>query len=72
MQVRRTGWPFQTRTFLTRRKAEEWARDVESQMDRSIFVDRSEGERVSLGELIKIYIKEVTEKRPAAASRAAE
>ena len=72
VQVRRTGWPFQTRTFPTRKTAEEWARDVESQMDRSVFVDRSEGERFSLGELIKIYIKEVTEKRPGAASRAAE
>ncbi|HVO92873.1 MAG TPA: site-specific integrase [Terriglobales bacterium] len=41
-------------------------------MDRGVFVDRSEGERVSLGEQIKIYIKEVTEKRPGAGSRAAE
>lgn len=72
VQVRRTGWPFQTATFATRKKADEWARDIESQMDRGIFVDRSEGERVTLGESIKIYIKEVTEKRPGAASRASE
>ena len=71
-QVRRSGWPFQTRTFPTKKKAEEWARDVESQMDRGVFVDRTEGERVSFGGLIKIYIKEVTEKRPGAASRVAE
>jgi integrase len=72
VQVRRSGWPFQTRTFPTHKKAEEWARDVESQMDRGVFVDRTEGERVTFGETIKNYIKEVTEKRPGAASRAAE
>ena len=72
VQVRRSGWPFQTRTFPTRKKAEEWARDVELQMDRSVFVDRSEGERVSLRELINIYIKEVTEKRRGAGPGPAE
>ena len=71
-QVRRTGWPARTETFRTRKKAEEWARDVELQMDRGIFVDRSAGERTTFGEIIKSYIKEVTEKRPGEASRAAE
>jgi hypothetical protein len=43
-QVRRAGWPVATRTLRTRKEAETWARDVESQMDRGIFVDRSESE----------------------------
>ena len=71
-QVRRTGWPAVTDTLRTRKDAEAWARDVESQMDRGIFVDRSAGERTTFGETIKTYIKEVTEKRPGEASRAAE
>jgi hypothetical protein len=37
-----------------------------------IFVDRSAAERTSFGEIIKTYIKQVTEKRPGEASRAAE
>ena len=41
-------WPVATRTLRTRKEAEAWARDVESQMDRGVFVDRSEGERVTL------------------------
>src|SRR5664279_2811902 len=41
-------------------------------MDRGIFVDRSAAERTTFGETIKSYIKEVTEKRPGEASRAAE
>ena len=52
-QVRRTGWPARTETFRTRKDAEAWARDVESQMDRGIFVDRSAGERTTFGETIK-------------------
>ncbi len=71
-QVRRTGWPPVTDTLRTRKDAETWTRDVESQMDRGIFVDRSAAERTPFGEIIKTYIKEVTEKRPGEASRAAE
>ena len=71
-QVRRTGWPPVTDTLRTGKKAEEWARDVESKMDRGVFVDRSAAERTPFGETIKTYIKEVTEKRPGEASRAAE
>ena len=71
-QVRRTGWPPVTETLRTRKDAEAWARDVEAQMDRGIFVDRSAAERTTFGESIKIYIKQVTEKRPGEGSRAAE
>ena len=71
-QVRRTGWPPITETLPTRKEAEAWARNVESQMDRGIFVDRSAAERTTLGERIEVYKKEVTAKRPGEASRAAE
>ena len=71
-QVRRTGWPPITATLRTRKEAEMWARDVESQIDRGIFVNRSAGERTTLRETIERYIKEVTAKRPGEASRIAE
>ena len=71
-QVRRSGWPPITETLRTRKDAETWARDVESQMDRGVFVDRSAGERTPFVEIIKTYIKEVTEKCPSEASRASE
>ena len=71
-QVRRSGWPPATRTFRTRKEAETWARDLESQMDRGIFVDRTPGERVIFRESIQTYLKEVTSKRPGEASRASE
>ena len=71
-QIRRTGWPPVSKTLRTLKDAEMWARGVESNMDRGIFVDPSAAERTTFGETIKSYIKEVTEKRPGEASRAAE
>ena len=71
-QIRRTGWPPVSKTLRTLKDAEMWARGVESNMDRGIFVDPSAAERPTFGETIKSYIKEVTEKRPGEASRAAE
>lgn len=71
-QVRRTGWPPITATLSTRKQAEMWARDVESQIDRGILLDRSAAERTTLRETIEIYMRDVTAKRPGAASRIAE
>lgn len=63
-QVRRKGYPVQTRTFETKRDAEDWASTVESEMRRGVFLDRSEAERTTLGEILERYRTEITpEKR---------
>lgn len=72
VQIRRKGWPNQTNTFRTKIEAETWARDVESSMDKGIFVDRSRGHEETLADLIVLYRKEITDKRPGEASRIAE
>lgn len=59
-KVRRKGYPEQTRTFDTKAQAEAWARVVESEMDRGIFVDRTEAERTTLHEALERYLREVT------------
>lgn len=59
-QVRRKGYDTQTRTFETRREAEAWATSVESEMNRGVFVDRSEAERTTFGEALDRYAQEVT------------
>lgn len=69
-QVRRRGWPITTATLRTKKEA--WARDIESQMDRGVYVDRSAGERTTFKEAIERYLQEVTDKRPVEASRLAE
>lgn len=58
--VRKVGFPTQTRTFETKRDAEDWSKTVESEMRRGIFTDRSEAERTTLKELLERYSKEVT------------
>lgn len=59
-KVRRQGFPEQTKSFDTRSHAEIWARDVEREMDRGFFLDRSEAERNTLGDLIERYVLEIT------------
>lgn len=59
-QVRRKGFPIQTKTFESKRDAEDWSKTVESEMRRGIFVDRSEAERTSLLELLQRYEADVT------------
>ena len=58
--IRRKGWPEQSRTFDTKADAERWARAVEGEMDRGIFVSRKEAESTTLGEALERYGKEVS------------
>ncbi|CAG9170356.1 site-specific integrase [Cupriavidus pinatubonensis] len=59
-RVRRKGYPDQVKTFNTRAEAEEWARDIEHQIDRRAFVSRAEAEATSLYEALGRYEREVT------------
>jgi integrase len=60
VQIRRKGYPNVSRMFDTKRDAEAWARQQESEMDRAVFVDRSEAERTTLADLLQRYLREVT------------
>ena len=59
-QVRRTGRPPAAKTFKARSDAAKWARMLESEIDQGVFVDRSEAQRATLGDLIDRYLAEVT------------
>jgi len=59
-RVRRKGRSPIEKTFTTRADAVKWARSVESEIDRGAFVDRSEAERWTFGEVLKRYQTEVT------------
>ncbi|MCP5152456.1 MAG: site-specific integrase, partial [Chromatiales bacterium] len=58
--IRRRGWPATIRTFRTKRDAEDWARTVEDEIVRGVFVRRSEHERVTISEALDRYLREVT------------
>lgn len=59
-RVRRNGFPDATKSFTTRIEAEKWARSIESEMDKGLYVDVSEAQRNTLRDLIERYIAEVT------------
>lgn len=60
VQVRKKGHAPATRTFPTRREAEDWAVVIESEMIRGVFVNRAEIESTALSEVLKRYKREVT------------
>jgi integrase len=60
VKIRRTGLPAQTRTFDSKTDAQQWARGVESEIDKGIVVDRRVAQRLSLAELLERYRREVT------------
>jgi hypothetical protein len=70
-QVRRKGYKPQNKTFESKKEAEAWAKVIESEMVRGVFVSRAEIERLTLGEALERYLKEVTPtKRASARERA--
>lgn len=58
-QVRRKGYPNQTRTFNTKGEAEKWARDIEGEMDRGLFQDRREADKNTLAQVLCRFRDEV-------------
>jgi len=58
-QIRRRGWPSQTKTFDTKAEAEAWAAMIESEMNRGVWLDRSEAESTTLHMLLNRYETEV-------------
>lgn len=62
VQIRKRGYPHQFKTFTTRRKAEEWADIVQSEMARGVFVSRAEAESTTLGEALERYWSDIRSK----------
>ncbi len=59
-RILRKGYPPQVKTFHTRAEAEAWARAVESEIDRGIFVSRAASEITTLQESLQRYEREIT------------
>ncbi|WP_194721667.1 tyrosine-type recombinase/integrase [Noviherbaspirillum malthae] len=59
-RVRRKGLPAIEKTFLTRLEAEKWARLVESEVERGLFIDRTEAERTLFADILLRYKNGVT------------
>lgn len=67
VQVRKRGWPTQTKTFDTKAEASAWAKMIESEMNRGVWLDRGEAESTTLRELLDRYEREVVPAKKGAA-----
>ncbi|MFO7761826.1 MAG: tyrosine-type recombinase/integrase [Desulfobia sp.] len=57
-RIRRKGWPVQTKTFSSKADAQAWAREIENEMDRRVFISRKEAENTTLEEALQRYREE--------------
>lgn len=65
--MRRRGYPAQSKTFNTKAEAEAWAKMIESEMSRGVWVSRSEAEATTLYEALTRYEEEVSPAKKGAA-----
>lgn len=57
-RIRKRGYPTTCKTFDTKAEAEAWAKDVETNMNKHLFVSAREAEQYTLGECLDRYIEE--------------
>lgn len=63
--IRKTGWPTTSKTFRTKRDAEDWARRTEDDMVRGAYIQRASADRLTVGDTVDRYLADVTPgKRP--------
>lgn len=58
--IRKTGWPTSSKTFRTKRDAEDWSRRTEDEMVRGVYIERNSSERLTLESALKRYLAEVS------------
>jgi integrase len=68
VQVRKRGYPTQTKSFSKLADAERWATIVEAEMERGVFVSRSEAESTLVSQALDRYEKEILPTKRGAAS----
>lgn len=58
--IRKVGWPTASKTFRTKRDADDWARRTEDEMVRGVFIQRAPSERLTFNSALDRYLKEVS------------
>lgn len=70
--IRKSGWPANTKTFRTKRDAEDWSRRTEDEMVRGVFIQRTPSEKMTIETAMLRYVKEVVPtKKPSTQQREA-
>ncbi len=60
VQVRKKGYPTQTKSFRSKAAGARWVRSIEYEMDQGLFMSRNEAEATTVGELLNRYLQECT------------
>ena len=66
-QIRRRGFPAQSKTLNTKAEAEAWAQMIESEMSRGVWLSRSAAEATTLYDALERYEREITPGKKSAA-----
>ncbi|MBN8488191.1 MAG: site-specific integrase [Burkholderiales bacterium] len=69
-QIRRRGYPAQSKTFNTKAEADAWAKMIESEMARGVWISRGEAEATLLHEALARYEAEVVPHKKGAVQEA--
>lgn len=59
-RIQVTGQPYISKTFKTKREAEQWAKQVEADMDRGKWLDTRPAADITLGEALQRYGDEIS------------
>ena len=70
VQIRKPGHRNLSKTFKVKKDATVWARTVESDKDRGVFLDVTEAQQTSLSEALRRYESEILPSKKAVASEA--
>lgn len=59
VQIRKRGYPTQTKTFTKEADAKKWATIIESEMERGVFVSRTEAEATLVKDVLQRFATEI-------------
>ena len=59
-QIRKSGYPTQTKSFSSKAAAAQWIRSTEYEMDQGLFMSRNEAESTTVAELLDRYLQDYT------------
>ncbi|MCU7827788.1 MAG: site-specific integrase [Candidatus Thiodiazotropha sp. (ex Myrtea sp. 'scaly one' KF741663)] len=59
VKVRRQGYPTQSKTFSSKKLAQQWARKIESEMEQGVFLDLKLARNTTLSQLMLRYEAEI-------------
>ena len=62
-RIRREGWPALCKSFNSKADARAWATVIESEIERGVFIDRTEAEKNTLGDLFQRYLTEISSQK---------